>query len=463
MRMIGLASTLALAAAIVATTERDARACGGCFSPPTETNSVVTDHRMILSVSPQQTTLYDQIRYTGNPSSFAWVLPINGTATVGLSADLVFGALDSLTQAQVQQPPTRCPAPPQNCQANRSPTPTFGAADTADAGSVTVTKQEVVGPYETVQLKATDAGALEAWLATNNYNIPADVKPVIDAYVAGHYDFLAMKLVPGASVQSMRPVRVTTAGASPVLPLRMVAAGTGAVVGITLWIVGEGRYEPQNFASFQITSDDLVWNWASSSSNYKELRAQRSLDGKTWEIESSTTQSRDAVENRIRYPFSFGNGGPRPANPDAGADYAPSTFPDGGVKETPDQVRDADLATLFAGIGATPRITRIRADLARAALAAALPVQPAKGSSELAGLRIPKQEAGQPQCPIYNGCDYVGTGPRDQAEAQAAKNAKSESFGCRTAQASSDDVPVTLMCLAGFLGFAVLRSRRRRT
>src|SRR5690348_16899562 len=60
------------------------------------------------------------------------------------------------------------------------------------------------------------------------------IQPVIDAYVQSGFDFLAMKLVPGASVQSMRPVRVTTQGASPVLPLRMVAAGTGASVGITL-------------------------------------------------------------------------------------------------------------------------------------------------------------------------------------------------------------------------------------
>ncbi|MGH7438136.1 MAG: hypothetical protein ACRENE_20830, partial [Polyangiaceae bacterium] len=40
----------------------DARACGGCFNrPPTVSMSgtVVTDHRMIFSVSSTQTTLYD--------------------------------------------------------------------------------------------------------------------------------------------------------------------------------------------------------------------------------------------------------------------------------------------------------------------------------------------------------------------------------------------------------------------
>src|SRR3954470_4420989 len=89
-------SLAASLAALVTLNESDARACGACFHPPpnpNETPSVVTDHRMILSISSQQTTLYDQIRYDGSPSSFAWVLPISGAATVGLSSDVVFSTL----------------------------------------------------------------------------------------------------------------------------------------------------------------------------------------------------------------------------------------------------------------------------------------------------------------------------------------------------------------------------------
>ncbi|MEO6573649.1 MAG: DUF2330 domain-containing protein, partial [Polyangiaceae bacterium] len=97
---------------MLALTEHDARACGGCFTTP-ESDSVVTDHRMILSISPQQTTLYDQIRYAGSPTSFAWVLPISGEATVGLSSDLVFAELDQRTQTQVLPPPRKnCPSQP---------------------------------------------------------------------------------------------------------------------------------------------------------------------------------------------------------------------------------------------------------------------------------------------------------------------------------------------------------------
>src|SRR5579871_5148213 len=91
--------------------ERPASACGGCFQPPNQTASDVTDELMLLTVSPMQTTLYDQIKYAGNPASFAWVLPIHGTVTVGLSADVLFASVDTLTQTTIQQPPLNCPVP----------------------------------------------------------------------------------------------------------------------------------------------------------------------------------------------------------------------------------------------------------------------------------------------------------------------------------------------------------------
>jgi MYXO-CTERM domain-containing protein len=457
MRLFVTASSLVLAATVVMALETDAKACGGCFSPPTEQDSVVTDHRMILSVSSQQTTLYDQIHYTGSPSSFAWVLPINGQAKVGLSADVVFSALDALTSTRVQQPPTNCPAPPSDCTRNGSLGGGFSGgvdASAAPPGDVTIIRQEVVGPYETVQLSATTPGALNDWLTSHGYAIPADTLPIIAAYQSEHFDFLALKLVPGAGVASMRPVRVTTAGGSPVLPLRMVTAGTGATVGITLWVLGEARYEPQNFAKFQITSADLVWDWASSSSNYKELRAAKS-DGKTWEIESSIAVDANTVSNRILFPYVGGFGPPI----DAGADYLPVTA-DGGVAETPDQARQDDIATLFSGIG-SPRVTRMRGDIAHASLNVDLDLQPATDPSELQPLRIPTQESGQPTCTIYNGCDVVGTGTRDQAQAAANNNKGSgaSSFSCATSQARAG-APIALLALAGFFGLVIVRSRR---
>jgi len=376
--------------------EREAKACGGCFHPPAQVASDITDERMLLSVSQKQTTLYDQIRYSGNPSSFAWVLPIKGTVDVGLSSDVLFASVDSLTQTTILQPQINCPGPPEECQQDKNGA--FGGAANADSGSapagdVTVTKAENVGPYATVQLHSTDSSALEQWLSDNGFQVPAEEKPIIDMYVSEGFDFLAMKLLPNQGVQAMRPVRVTMPGASLSLPLRMAAIGTGASVGITIWVVAEGRYEPQNFPFFHIDDTELVWDFATSSSNYTTLRQSHgaTLNGKGWEIESSIDIAQTTIQSLIL------SGGSRFGGPsDPSQDYLPVTSStqgdagaDGGsMTETADQVRQDDIAALFGGMsGSNVRVTRMRSDISHAAMNVDFVLRASADQAELSNSR----------------------------------------------------------------------------
>lgn len=448
--------------------EGDAKACGGCFIP-TENPTVVTDHRMILSVAKDQSTLYDQIKYAGNPSSFAWVLPISGTVEVGLSSDIVFQSLDGSTQTQISPPPQNCPPPP-DCGSQGGFNATApSAGDDASGGGVTVTKREVVGPYETVQLKATDAGALAKWLAANGFNVPPDVQPVVDQYVTEMFDFLALKLVPGKSVQDMRPVRVTTKGSNVVLPLRMVAAGTGSTVGIGLWIVAEGRYETQNFPSFTIPTDEIAWDWTQSKSNYTEIRAQKTAagGGKTWEVESSILLQRAVITNAVENGYYFnGNngGGPVSNDPEERAQqaYLPVKDEQGNVTKTAQQVRAEDLETLFHGVpGASARVTRLRADLAHAALNADLVMTASADQTELSNIRQLTKELNEPLCPVYNGCESAGQAPRSEAIARNDAGGNGESFSCSTS--SRPSTPAWLGLGGGFLALALVKAARTRS
>ena len=98
---------LGLAALTAALTPQAADACGGCFAPPS-TVQVVTDHRMVFSVSTTQTTLWDQFSYSGRPAEFSWILPIRYTSrtVVQLASDAFMKGLDDMT-APIVQPPTR--------------------------------------------------------------------------------------------------------------------------------------------------------------------------------------------------------------------------------------------------------------------------------------------------------------------------------------------------------------------
>ena len=455
----GLVATGVLASVAI---ERDAAACGGCFHPPTETPTVVTDHRMIFSISKDQSTLYDQIKYTGSPSSFAWVLPISGEVTVGISSDIVFAGLDQLTQTQINPPPMNCPPPPQ-CRNSSSSSGSSGfsaGAEDAPPG-VNVIKKEVVGPYETVQLQATTPNALNQWLADNGFAVPADVLPVITKYQQESFNFLALKLIPGKGVQDMRPVRVSTKGANVALPLRMVAAGTGPNVGISLWLLGEGRYEPQNFGSFIIATDELAWDWTQNKSNYTELRAAKTTagNGRSFEIESSTILYRQQVDGIVKQG-SFNGNGPFPQTDAerAAQDYLDVKDPQGNVIKTAVQVRDEDLDTLFYGIAtATSRVTRLRGDLAHAALNEDLVMRAAGDQAVLPNVRQLTKELAPPMCPVYSGCEQIGTAPRDQVSGGTAGG--NGTFTCNTGpRTGSTWMGVGL----GFAAIAAAHAMRRR-
>jgi hypothetical protein len=410
--------------------ERQASACGGCFHPPTQTVTDITDERMLLAVSATQSTLYDQIEYSGSPTSFAWVLPIRGTVTVGLSADVLFDSIDTLTATQINPPPQNCPSPT-NCFANA--TNSGGGSSSGGAGGgfaataapppVEVLAQANVGPYSTVQLHSTDSGALDSWLTSNGYNVPTAIQPILDAYVTEGFDFLAMKLLPNQGVQAMRPVRVSMPGASLSLPLRMASIGTGAITGITIWVVADGRYEPQNFPFFHIDDSQLVWDWSANLSNYTTLRVQQEakLKNAGWEIESSIALNQQLITSVIQSGGQYYGNGLSTAPPsDAAQDYIPVGSADAGTDagyESAEQVRADDIAALFVGLsGSTVRVTRIRSDIAQSAMTTDFVLQASSDQSELSNIRNVTQSVNL-TCPIYDGCNVIGTGTLAQAQA----------------------------------------------
>lgn len=271
-------------AAIAVLPPREAAACGGCFVPTTE-RTVVTDHRMALSVSRDQTVLWDQIRYSGDPAEFAWVLPVRAGAKLELANDELFTALDASTQPVVVAPNRFGGA--YGCGLTGCASSEAASSSSPGAGQVQVLSQSVVGPYETVTLRATDSDALSTWLRSHAFAIPETIAPTIRAYVEEGFDFLALRLRPGCGERAMQPVRVVTKGADPTLPLRMVAAGIGPRVGITLWVISEGRYQPQNFPVAEIDEEKILWDRTQNRSNYEALSqsVMGQANGRTWLVE----------------------------------------------------------------------------------------------------------------------------------------------------------------------------------
>jgi Uncharacterized protein conserved in bacteria (DUF2330) len=330
-----------------------AEACGGCFNPPSAVQ-VVTDHRMVLSLSRDRTVLWDQFRYSGNPSDFSWILPIrSGPDVVVEEADNLFLAtMDNLTAPLV----TRPLAPVSFCSSGFA----FGSADSTlpsvreGNNGVTVFNERVVGPYQVATLGSTDPMALRNWLTSNGYAVPPAVIPIIDHYVALSMDFVAVRLRPSAEVSQMKPLRVITPGYNPTLPLRMIAAGVADKVGLSLIVIAESRVEAMNFPNGEVREADLRYDFERPTDPARDFinafnRINVANERRVWLTESAQAMNLTQVEQQMQ----------------TCADPA-TMFSQPCVRDP--RVNPLDLRVAFENFGDTAYVTRLRADLSAGAL-----------------------------------------------------------------------------------------------
>lgn len=433
----------AVAVALTASSS-DARACGACYASSSE-STVVNDHKMALSIQKQRTILWDQIAYSGNPKEFAYVIPVKQGTKLEPSNDAWFGALEASTRPIIMAPAPAYGGYGGNdstssgcgCGSSTMDAMSSSAGSDGRRENVQVVDQSVVGPYETVTIRSTDPQALEAWLKSHGYAIPANSGPIIASYVEAGLDFIALRLQPGLNVRAMEPIRIVSPGTDAQLPLRMMQIGAGAKVGITLYVIGEGRYHTASFPDVAIDFDKLIWDYGQNRSNYQELSiaAMASKNGRGFITEYADRPSFD----EIALPASSGSGmtsntglaaaykaacptygtfrppvedsGAIPPPFDAGSDAAvdPDAGDDGGGSDAGANPADAsteqpdagkppgstawcdDLDVAVAGMALNDvRLVRLRASLPNSALADTLRLEPAPVQDKLDNVHYAK-------------------------------------------------------------------------
>lgn len=436
---IGLTRALGVATAILVATamhESSAEACGACYASLSE-STVVNDHKMALSISPNQTILWDQISYSGSPKEFAYVVPVRPGARVEASRESWLSALDASTRPILMAPPGLSQGgyygggdDDPGCGCGLSAMSMSDSATSANGGKaadagVQIVAREVVGPYDAVTLRSEDADALQNWLTQNKFNIPDASKPIIAEFVAGKFDFIALRLRPGQGVREIQPIRIVSPGADLSLPLRMMQIGAASKLGITLWVIAEGRYRPKNFPEGVIDFEKLIWDTGQSRTNYQELSkaAMESNGGRSFlteyadRLDSTASQSAGAgMTGNPALEAAYRNacyaelaaieadGGPPveeeeadagadagelPVDVDAGtdagpveADAGPTEDPDAGAGETSGIKRPTkECDDLEVALGGMVRrdavwIARFRANLPYEALAETLLLEP---------------------------------------------------------------------------------------
>jgi len=251
-----LTSLLIAAAIFAAGTE--CLADGGIFhSPPSGTSEPVDMDSQLAAIAIRETgewDLYIQIRYSGDPADFGWVVPFPQLPQVDerpVTNDF-FKDLDTMTATYFVT---------QGCYHGGCGYDDVGFCgvaagdasykDEASGSKVTVWESGEIGILEYVIVSSADGESVVEWLETNGFVVRPSAEPIIQQLASERTYFFAARIgIDVSSVRTLTPVRFTlTPPLSPFYPMRLTAVSGGETVKFTLWILDErGRsFAPANY------------------------------------------------------------------------------------------------------------------------------------------------------------------------------------------------------------------------
>lgn len=259
------ALALALAATLLGDVPR-ADACG-CLSPPavTEGDYAINQQaeQIIFEAEPGWVTAHVLIRYAGDPAQFAWLIPVPEVPELSLSPISAFAMLDNLTAPDVGVDQVDiCPTSewtcnyhaPLSCPGTYDDSPGFGALEDASVGygdaapngapPVTVISQQTVGDYQTVTFRASEASAAVQWLHDNGFIVNPTTSIYMESYIAANMVFVAAKLVPGAGVSAIKPLKMRYRAANPTVPLILTAVAAEPNLTVETFVYSNTPFKP---------------------------------------------------------------------------------------------------------------------------------------------------------------------------------------------------------------------------
>ncbi len=216
---------------------------------------VPLEQRVLISLGPERTTLWSQLRVDTKPGPLAIVVPALPGAALDWSTAAWFEALEVATAPRILPPPGVqgiCPGDP--------------ADDVFDLVGSTYHVDPLVPQELTV---AADADAVTAWATAHNLVVSPPLLAGL-ASLPGHRFVLARFDAPDGVVLTPT-LRVVGPGVEPTLPLVITEATSEPLI-VTAWTITAGRAELDGPAAL-LPDEELVFHAATGESNYATLRA----------------------------------------------------------------------------------------------------------------------------------------------------------------------------------------------
>jgi hypothetical protein len=207
----------------------------GCFLPPETYFNDLYEPQQKAAIMHEngRETLILQVSYDGEPTDFGWIIPTPSPATVTEAGSDIFASLHYLTKAKYRS-------------AELGRALTFGSKSAAMMDGVDVLNQQQIGVFEVTTLKATDAAALDSWLAQNGYRLPEGATEVLNYYVAKNWTYTALRMnIADAQKYFIEEIGLTAlrldfATPEPVYPLYISSMNAGETE-VLLYIISQHK------------------------------------------------------------------------------------------------------------------------------------------------------------------------------------------------------------------------------
>ena len=293
-------------------------ACGGLFCSggggPTGLPAPVDQNgeRIVFVVDDVEGTVCSSIDivYAGNPSQFAWVVPVPDVPEISDEDPAFFDAVDAVVGMTVVPPPTDltgcCDEPwtdvggsgrscsgcgPSNVEEDSSGGGVGGGeVPYPSLPDVIVYANTTTATYEATVIGATSVDALTTWLLDNDYVYTENMRPPLEDYVEEGSKFVAFKVRADLENPRVAPVKLCYAAASPAVPLRLTAIAAQPLMGVQVTVIGRTTYGIANGTTISPEGPDLLLDAQTTASNYLEWVARKAdeAEGRLWVLESMT-------------------------------------------------------------------------------------------------------------------------------------------------------------------------------
>lgn len=216
--------------------------------------------KAIIVFADKKERLILQTTYTGKVSNFVWVVPTPNIVKVDKAESNVFEIFHMIT------------APRLKYWFNANEWEHFGAAarsaQSAAVPDVDVLGEKKIGVFDVIVLRARKADELIKWLNTNKYQIPKNIKPILDDYIKRGWVFTISK-VSATSFKdknkkmsgTLEPLVFEFNTEKPVYPLKLTSLNKGKTK-ILIYTIAKNRMDCKGFETLYSSnnSDSSKYN-----------------------------------------------------------------------------------------------------------------------------------------------------------------------------------------------------------